>query len=76
MLKQAQNEVKNAKIIIHNRNIEKEVASEINCQGLKKVAVEANSMTLKTFSTLQEYRNVQWIQLENIVERLEKSKKR
>jgi Xaa-Pro dipeptidase len=71
---QAQNEVKNAKIIVHNGNIEKEVANEIDCQGLKRVAVEANSMTLKTYSTLQEYGNVQWTQLENIVEKVREIK--
>lgn len=71
---QAQNEVKNAKIIIHEGNLEKEVANEIERQGLKKVAVEANAMTLKTFSMLQEYGDVQWIQLENIVEKIREIK--
>ncbi|MFF3021503.1 M24 family metallopeptidase [Gottfriedia sp. NPDC057948] len=71
---QAQQEVKNAKIIVHKGNIEKEVSNEVDCQGLKKVAVEANAMTLNTFSKLQEYGNVQWIQLENIVEKVREIK--
>ncbi|MFF2876723.1 M24 family metallopeptidase [Gottfriedia sp. NPDC057991] len=71
---QAQNEVKDAKIIVHNGNIEKEVSNEVDCQGLKKVAVEANAMTLNTFSKLQEYGNIQWIQLENIVEKVREIK--
>ncbi len=71
---QAQDEVKHANTIIHDGNIEKEVANEIERQGIQIVAVEANAMTLKTFSSLQKYTNVQFIQLENIIEKVREIK--
>ncbi|MBP0725767.1 aminopeptidase P family protein [Bacillus sp. RG28] len=71
---QAQAEVKNAKIVIHDGNIEKEVASEIERHGIQNLAVEANAMTLNTFSALKEYTNAQLVPLENIVEKVREIK--
>ncbi len=71
---QAQDEVKVAKIVIHDGNIEQAVAAEIDRQGIQRIAVEANSMTLKTFSTLQKYTNAQLVQLENIIEKVREIK--
>ncbi|MDM5186382.1 Xaa-Pro peptidase family protein [Bacillus sp. DX4.1] len=73
-IEQAKDEVKNAKIIIHDGNLEKEVASEIDRHGIQKVAVEANTMTLKAFSTLKEYVNVELVPLENIVDKVREIK--
>lgn len=71
---QSQTEVKNAKIVVHDGNIEKEVANEIERHGIQKVAVEENAMTLKTFSALKEYVKAQLVPLENIVEKVREIK--
>ncbi|MEN1934377.1 Xaa-Pro peptidase family protein [Paenibacillus sp. 102] len=67
-INQAKTQVKEAEIIMHKGNIEQEIANQITRLNIKKLAIEENNMTLKQYSELKKYTNIELVQVSELVE--------
>ncbi|WP_410983875.1 M24 family metallopeptidase [Bacillus cereus] len=65
---QAKKQVKEADIIMHKGNIEQEIANQITKLNINKLGIEENNMTLKQYSALKKYTNIELVQVNELVE--------
>jgi Xaa-Pro dipeptidase len=66
---QAQDEVTNFEVVIHNGDIFQSIANEIERLGIKSLAVEENAITLNTYMELKSHTNIEIKPLKNVIEK-------
>ncbi|MEI4831084.1 Xaa-Pro peptidase family protein [Bacillus sp. FJAT-53711] len=65
---QAKAQVHEAEIIMHKGNIEQEIAAQVNRLQINKLGVEENNMTLKQYTALKNYINIELVHVNEIIE--------
>ncbi|EEL49677.1 MULTISPECIES: M24 family metallopeptidase [Bacillus cereus group] len=65
---QAKTQIQEADIIMHRGNMEKEIANQITKLDIQKLGIEENNMTLKQYSALKKYTNIELVQVNELVE--------
>lgn len=65
---QAKTQIQEADIIMHKGNMEKEIANQITKLDIQKLGIEENNITLKQYSALKKYTNIELVQVNELVE--------
>lgn len=65
---QAKTRVQEADIIMHKGNMEQEIANQITKLDIQNLGIEENNMTLKQYSALKKYTNIELVQVNELVE--------
>ncbi|WP_243523922.1 Xaa-Pro peptidase family protein [Bacillus pseudomycoides] len=65
---QAKTQVQEAEIIMHKGNMEQEIANQTTRLNIQKLGIEENNMTLKQYSSLKKYTNIELVQVSELVE--------
>lgn len=67
---QANSQIKNAEIIMHKGNLEKEIANQVSKLNIQKLGIEENNMTLQQYKNLQKYVHTEMVQVCEIIENI------
>lgn len=67
---QAKSQIKKAEIIMHNGNLEKEVANQVSKLNIQKLGIEENNITLQQFKKLQKYIHTEMVPVCEIIENI------
>ncbi|MCU5316021.1 Xaa-Pro peptidase family protein [Bacillus cereus] len=67
---QAKSQIKDAEIIMHKGNLEKEIAHQVSKLNIQKLGIEENNMTLQQYKNLQKYVQAEMIQVCEIIENI------
>ncbi|HDR7791610.1 TPA: aminopeptidase P family protein [Bacillus luti] len=67
---QAKSQIKEAEIIMHNGNLEKEVANQVSKLHIQKLGIEENNITLQQFKKLQKYIHTEMVAVCEIIENI------
>ena len=65
---QAKTQVQEAEIIMHKGNMEQEIANQTTRLNIQKLGIEENNMTLKQYSSLKKYTNIELVQVSELIE--------
>ncbi|HDX9576941.1 TPA: aminopeptidase P family protein [Bacillus pseudomycoides] len=65
---QAKAQVQEAEIIMHKGNMEKEIADQVDKLQINKLGIEENNMTLKQYTALKKYTNIELVHVNEIIE--------
>ncbi|PFR90783.1 aminopeptidase [Bacillus cereus] len=67
---QAKSQIKDAEIVMHKGNLEKEIAHQVSKLNIQKLGIEENNMTLQQYKNLQKYVQAEMIQVCEIIENI------
>ncbi|PFD71479.1 M24 family metallopeptidase [Bacillus cereus] len=67
---QAKSQIKDAEIIMHKGNLEKEIANQVSKLNIQKLGIEENNMTLQQYKNLQKYVHAEMVQVCEIIENI------
>lgn len=67
---QAKSQIKDAEIIMHTGNLEKEIANQVSKLNIQKLGIEENNMTLQQYKNLQKYVHAELVQVCEIIENI------